>query len=461
MNFSNEQFHVFQIAQQGFNVFITGPGGTGKTHWIHSFVKHMSLANKRIVVCAMTGCAAVLLSAVKSRTLHSWSGLKWSKGERTNIIERVVANRNSVSNWRNTDILIVDEVSMMSVKVFELLDCIAKRIRRNNHPFGGMQVIFVGDFFQLPPVGEHNDPTSWQFCFLSELWGATFETRQFEFQTMFRQREDEYAQVLNEIRLGNLSPRGESLLLSRVVSPEEIPEDNTTRILPTKQKVDSVNQLYYSRLTGEEVVFLPVVNRDCRVYLDSGTPIPSYLFKPPSLSMAEMEIKRLKGLVEERVVLKVGAWVMLTCNVSIEEGLTNGSQGKVIGVEDGQNVVVQFHHGVCRRISPQFWQSEEFPCLAVGQLPLVLAWAVTIHKIQGATLNCAQMDLGSSVFEYGQTYVALSRVKSLNNLYIQEFDSSKIKANPLVKQFYANSMTKYESSQEPPNQNNQTKYIYI
>jgi hypothetical protein len=150
-----------------------------------------------------------------------------------------------------------------------------------------------------------------------------------------------------------------------------------------------------------------------------------------------MELARLMLHVNENLVLKKGAMVMLTCNLSIEDGLCNGSQGIVVDFKNNEPMV-RFRNGMTRHISPHFWQSEEWPTLAIGQYPLILAWALTIHKIQGATLDCAEMDLGSSVFAYGQTYVALSRVKSIEGVYIKQYSAHKIRANPIVQAFYAN-----------------------
>jgi ATP-dependent DNA helicase PIF1 len=139
--------------------------------------------------------------------------------------------------------------------------------------------------------------------------------------------------------------------------------------------------------------------------------------------------------------LKKGAAVMCTVNLDMENGICNGSQGIVIEIIEStpHNIpVVRFSNGITKKLSIHYWQSEEFPTIAVGQIPLCLAWALTIHKIQGATLEMAEMDIGQSIFEYGQTYVALSRIKSLDGLYLSEFHPFKIKANPKVKQYYEN-----------------------
>jgi len=271
------------------------------------------------------------------------------------------------------------------------------------------------------------------------------------FTTVFRQRDAAYARLLGEVRVGALSAEGRALLEGRVRQSEDDSgngngdkcERVTTRIFPVKYKVDAVNRFHFDKLAVSEMAFSFVEKRNCRTYLESGLPIPSELLlrgHPPTGSREyEAELCRLMANVEERVVLKVGAVVMLTYNLSVEEGLCNGSQGVVVGLEVTGDViapVVQFRNGVKRRIGPHFWQSDEWPVLAVGQVPLILAWALTIHKIQGATLDCAEMDLGESVFEYGQTYVALSRVRTLEGITLKKFSVGKIRAHPLVQAFY-------------------------
>jgi ATP-dependent DNA helicase PIF1 len=478
--FSPEQRVAFDLGVAGKNVFVTGPGGTGKTFWIQSFVKEMQARGKSVTVCAMTGCAAVLLGT-KARTLHSWSGVRLARGSRESIIDSVLRNRAAIKNWRGCDVLVVDEVSMMSLKMFEVLDDIGRRLRRlrsgggrnvafgglpiGGSPFGGLHVVFVGDFFQLPPVGESGDADSAKFCFQSERWFATFARENcVVFTTVFRQRDEAYARLLGEVRVGALSAEGRALLEGRVKQSEDdcgvgVGDDvgngvendcdkgetkvTTTRIFPVKYKVDAVNRFHFDKLGVSEMAFSFVEKRNCRTYLESGLPIPSELLlrgHPPTGSREyEAELGRLMANVEERVVLKVGAVVMLTYNLSVEEGLCNGSQGVVVGLEVTGDViapVVQFRNGVKRRIGPHFWQSDEWPVLAVGQVPLILAWALTIHKIQGATLDCAEMDLGESVFEYGQTYVALSRVRTLEGITLKKFSVGKIRAHPLVQAFY-------------------------
>ena len=174
MNYSVEQINAFTAYTQGSNIFITGPGGTGKTALIKYIHKDAIRKGFNIQVCALTGCAAVLLEC-KAKTLHSWAGIGLGTSSLDQLITKIMKNRYAKDNWKNTDILVVDEVSMMSQKLFELLDAIGKTVRKNSRPFGGIQLIFSGDFYQLPPVGNKNEPDTMKFCFESEFWNETFK----------------------------------------------------------------------------------------------------------------------------------------------------------------------------------------------------------------------------------------------------------------------------------------------
>ena len=175
MDLSNEQKYAFKLFKQGKNVFITGPGGCGKTKLIENFVNHSYNIKNSVQVCALTGCATLLLPKMCSaRTIHSWSGIRLCKGENNKIVENALKSKKAKTNWKQVKVLIVDEVSMMSLKMLEVLNEIGKRIRKNNLPFGGIQVIFSGDFYQLPPVATVGDRETDMFCFQSKIWSELF-----------------------------------------------------------------------------------------------------------------------------------------------------------------------------------------------------------------------------------------------------------------------------------------------
>jgi ATP-dependent DNA helicase PIF1 len=446
---SPEQQYAFEKFKKGENIFITGPGGSGKSKLIQHLVSHSKITNKSIQVCALTGCAAVLLKC-GGKTIHSWSGIKVARGDRNLIIDQVLKSSRLKKQWKNIKILIVDEVSMMSEKIFSLLDEIGKRIRYSVLPFGGIQLIFCGDFFQLPPVGTYGEPDTERFCFESPLWLKTFPlNNHIELETIFRQTDPLYIKILSQIRRGYLDEENTEILKKYV--KREYDETmyggiTPTKLFPIKIKVDGLNNSMFEKLDEDEYQFECCIKKNCRTNLETGkllTPEEYIKCEKMTEKDKEMEINYLTSNTPclQLLTLKKGASVLCTANIDIDNGICNGSQGKIIDIVDKNDktqIVVRFANGCIRNIEPHFWQSDEYPCIAIGQYPLCLAWALTIHKIQGATLAMAEIDIGNSVFEYGQTYVALSRIQSLDGLYLSAFEPQRIRANPKVVAFYNN-----------------------
>jgi ATP-dependent DNA helicase PIF1 len=439
MSLSEEQRWALDRFIKGDNLFITGPGGTGKTFLIKEMVRGLIARGIAYQVCAMTGCAAVLLGC-GAKTLHSWTGMGLGEGHKDDIVRKIQHNKRTISGLKKVRVLIVDEVSMLSKKLFEVLNAALKAVRKSAAPFGGVQVIFTGDFFQLPPVGK--DEESARFCFESGEWGSLFPLPNcIELTQIFRQDDEVYRRVLNQVRRGELDQEGIGILrgcLGREVVGETIP----TKLFAIRSKTDWVNGRMYEKLEGDEREYVLQVKYDLTTMVESGKVLGlGEIEKCHALSQKEriVEAEMLANHMNRVGVLRLkkGARVMCLHNISVEDGICNGSQGVVVDfVGDAAIPLVRFSNGRLMPIEPVWHQSEEYPCIGVGQIPLCLAWALTIHKIQGATLSLAEMDLGNSVFEYGQTYVALSRIRNLEGLYLSAFQPLRIRANPLVKDFY-------------------------
>lgn len=439
MSLSREQRYALDRFIKGENLFITGPGGTGKTFLIKELVRGLAVRGIVYQVCAMTGCAAVLLGC-GAKTLHSWTGMGLGEGHKDDVVRKIQHNKRTIGGLKKVRVLIVDEVSMLSKKLFEVLNAALKAIHKSAAPFGGVQVIFTGDFFQLPPVGK--DEESAKFCFESGEWASIFPFKNcIELTQIFRQDDEVYRRVLNQVRRGELDPEGVSILrgcLGREVVGETIP----TKLFAIRSKTDWVNGRMYDKLEGEEREFILQVKYDLTTMVESGKVLGLNeiekcrgLSSKERLIEAEILVNHINRI--EVLRLKKGSRVMCLHNICLEDGICNGSQGIVLDFVGKSGVpLVKFSNGRLMAIEPVWYQSEEYPCIGVGQIPLCLAWALTIHKIQGATLTMAEMDLGNSVFEFGQTYVALSRIRNLEGLYLSAFQPLRIRANPLVKDFY-------------------------
>lgn len=410
---SNNQSVAFNKYLNKENIFITGQGGTGKSFFIKKIYEDAMKKGININVTALTGCAAILLDC-KATTLHYWSGIGIGNLNLDKTICQIYKYKKK-DTWLNCDILIIDEVSMLSSDLFELLDGIGKKIRRNNKPFGGIQLIFSGDFHQLPPFSYN------KFCFEVPLWKECFNN-EIIFTKNFRQSEDEdYKTILSEIRDECLSDKSKKLLLECIkkTPPKNI---NPTILYPIKRLSDLNNNKENNNL-----------NTETRLYE------MKYLKKPPKNIETELIKQKKNIMAEDSLELKIGSQVMCIINLDQENGIINGSQGMVIGFTENNEPVVKFiYKDTIKIVGHHTWYNDKYEEYGIVQIPLVLAWSITIHKSQGITLDYASINIGSDIFECGQSYVALSRVKGLKGLYIKAIDFNKIKTNKKVKEYYDN-----------------------
>lgn len=456
---SCEQQVCFKKYLNGENLFITGPGGSGKSFLIKNIVKHAETNKKNIKICALTGCAAILLEC-KATTLHMFSGIGFANKKNEEIIEELfTTKRYKLKNWRNLEILIIDEVSMMSLKIFLLLDTIAKKFYKKTSPFGGLQVIFTGDFYQLSPVSniflEKEDA---MFCFEHELWNQLFsKENQIVLKTIFRQKDETLLKILKYIRKGQITPSTVTALEKRMFSTTEldlIKKDKILTILsPIKRDVEHINLKEYLKLDksiDEHTYTINYIDLYIKYDEDTGedadvdkkTNLLAPLLKSNEQLKKDYDFLASNILAEKCLKLKVGTHVMCIANINLsgELQIANGSQGIVVDFNQKNLPYVKFNNiEEPILIDYYIWKSEFNKRVGLMQLPLIYSWAITIHKSQGLTLENAIIDIGSNIFADGQTYVALSRVKSIDGLYLTSFDYSKIKCNPLVKKFYGDS----------------------
>ncbi|THC88894.1 hypothetical protein EYZ11_011663 [Aspergillus tanneri] len=461
---SDEQRHVLDaVVQQGKSIFFTGSAGTGKSVLMREIIKKLREKYRRepdrVAVTASTGLAACNIEGV---TLHSFAGIGLGKEAVPELVKKVK---------KIAPVLIVDEISMVDGDLFDKLEEVARRIRNNGRPFGGIQLVVTGDFFQLPPVPE-KDKREAKFAFTAATWNTSIQ-HTILLTNVFRQADPEFAGMLNEMRLGKLSPHTIDIFkqLSRPLDFHDALE--ATELFPTRHEVENANTVRMQRLSGELMTFTAQ---------DSGT-----------IKETQYRDKLLENCMAPPVIhLKKGAQVMLIKNM--EDSLVNGSIGRVVAFmdettfdfyrenesefsgdppdgndeeralharkklksmvhKDGGIVVTRKWPLVCfvqpdgteRHLlcQPETWKIE-LPNGEVQaqrqQVPLILAWALSIHKAQGQTLQRVKVDLGR-VFERGQAYVALSRATSKEGLQVTRFEPRKVMVHPKVTEFYSKLVT--------------------
>lgn len=406
---NKEQQNALSYILQGDNVFVTGGGGTGKTVLINYFVKHYN--NKNIAVTSTTGTSAIL---IKGTTLHSYTGIGLGKGSMYSMLTKIKKKKYLRERWKRLDILIIDEISMLNPDLFDKLEEIARNIRRDDRPFGGIQLILSGDFCQLPCIDSNN------FCFEAKSWDKCID-KTIYLKEIMRQTDKKLQKVLNSLRLGIKTDKIKRLVEARINAKLE----NEHGILPTK--LYPLNR-YVEAENNKELEKIAEENGEVVEYN-----IESVAYKKKNL---EKFIKYIPA--SPCLQLTKGCQVMLIHNLDLENQLVNGSRGVVLDFVNDLPLV-KFMNGHERIIDYHIWEIEENDTKigSVEQIPLKLGYAFSIHKIQGATLDLVELNL-KDIFEYGMGYVALSRVKNFKALSIKSINWSKIKCHPKAVNFYKN-----------------------
>ena len=432
-----EQKQAAQLALCGESVFLTGAAGVGKSYLLKYVIQQFEQRRPgagRVAVTASTGIAA---SHIQGATLHSFAGIGMGKGSQDKLIDKVLGNAAALARWRAVDTLIVDEVSMLDSNLFDALEAVARAARGSAAPFGGVQLVLCGDFYQLPPVslGQYGAG----FAFEGGAWRAC-GVRTVALRTVVRQAGDgAFIALLNEVREGRCGASTVAALQACHVSAKPLPHDG---ILPTKlycknAAVDEENQRHLDALPGEVATFAATDQ------FKGGDPGADARAK-----LLDMVEKKAVGVLR----LKKDAQVMLTKNMP-EQRLVNGSRGVVVGWREQDSggefgvppglgavlsPVVRFDSGVTLVLKlHSTFQAAPGGAVARVQFPLKLAWALTVHKAQGMTLTRAELMLHDA-FADGQVYVALSRVTALAGLWLRGglITQAVVRAHPAVVAFY-------------------------
>lgn len=399
------QDEALAILKTGLNVFLTGEPGSGKTHTINRYVEWLRERGVEPAVTASTGIAATHINGM---TIHSWSGIGIKRDVNDYDIGIIQSREKTAKRILDTKVLIIDEISMLDAATLESVDRVLRTLRRRpmqpEQAFGGMQVIFVGDFFQLPPVSKREAA---KFAFESPSWKDANPVACY-LSEQHRQEDGDFLDLLSAMRHGALTPAHRTRLKSRagILSKQDV----ATRLYTHNENVDRVNQESLGKIEGKSRVF-QMSSRGARNLIDA--------LKAQCLSPETLELKE-------------GASVMFTRN-NFDEGYVNGTLGTVTGFSSLGNPIVTTRSGKIITAEPEEWAIQDGNRILakITQVPLRLAWAITVHKSQGMSLDAAIIDL-TQAFEYGQGYVALSRVRTLAGLFLEGFNERALELHPRV-----------------------------
>ncbi len=402
------QAEALDILKMGKNVFLTGPAGSGKTFVLNSYIEYLKSHAVDVAVTASTGIAATHLGGM---TIHSWSGLGIRDTLTDYDIEDLMERQYLYKRFEKTKVLVIDEVSMLHHFRLDLIEWICRQMKHNEKPFGGMQIILCGDFFQLPPITRAKDFETLaesEFAFKAESWLASKFTI-CHLSEQHRQKDNVYLSILNEIRANKVSPKTIELLKTRFNKDPE-GGGESTRLYTHNIDVDGVNSRHLDLITAD--------TREYRMTSKGSHGLAETLKK----SCLSPDVLRLK----------VGARVMFTKN-QMEGGYVNGTLGVVKDFNTFGDPIVETRSGMVFHVSPQSWKIEEEGKVKaeISQLPLRLAWAITVHKSQGMSLDAMEVDLSKS-FVRGMGYVALSRVRSLSGMKLLGFNDMSLEVDKEV-----------------------------
>ncbi len=415
------QEQALNILKTGANVFLTGEPGAGKTHTINNYVNYLRDRDVEMAITASTGIAATHIGGM---TIHSWSGIGIKNKLDKYELDKIASSEYISKRINRTKVLIIDEISMLSTNMLDMVDMVCREVKQSSEPFGGIQIVLVGDFFQLPPIVKKDFTEVKQKTLMTQaepVGTFAYESGAWERSRLVvcylteqhRQDDKEFLSVLSAIRANNISKKHLEHITARKIDYDDMTEEvvNVTKLFSHNLDVDRVNNIELAKLEEESKIFRMTHEGNEKV----------------------VETLKKGCLSPENLELKIGAVVMCTKN-NQKERFVNGTLGVVTEFEEfSGNPVIKTKSGKSIIIEPMDWSVEENGKIRaqITQVPLRLAWAITVHKSQGMSMDAALMDL-SQVFEFGQGYVALSRVRRLSGLYLLGINEHALKVHPKV-----------------------------
>ncbi len=404
-----KQNEAFSLLKMGENIFLTGAAGAGKTYLLNQYIQYLKENNVNVAMTASTGIAATHLQGM---TLHAWSGIGIKDHLTKKDLEKLLDDKRIKRNYKKTKVLIIDEISMLHAHQLDMVDTIARYILDREDPFGGMQVVLCGDFFQLPPVSAAASETEKHFAFEAAVWKKEgFKICYLEEQ--HRQGNDPLLTILNDIRNGTAGEHTKVPLRTRY-KKEPQGATQATKLYSRNINVDTINENELEKLPGQEKIFT---------------------MKTDGFGKLVEGLKK-SCLAQETLKLKIGAEVIFIKNDN-QTRYVNGTRCVVVGFEKSTETwpIVKTYDNKIIIANAESWKYQDngYVRASLTQVPLRLAWAITIHKSQGMTLDAAEIDLGDA-FEPGMGYVALSRVRSLTGLKLMNLNEIALMVHPKVLQ---------------------------
>lgn len=401
-----QQEKALAILKSGKNSFLTGSAGTGKTYVLNQYISYLKERKVAVAVTASTGIAATHMNGM---TIHSWAGIGVKEFITQGNLVSMKSKKYLKTHLEKVKVLIIDEISMLHLNQLNAVDVVLRYFNDDLMPFGGVQVVLCGDFFQLPPIGKQGETSKEKFAFMSESWvkasmAVCYLTEQ------YRQSDNDLNLILNEIRTGKISKKSYSKL-KKTAGNKLKAEDEPTKLYTHNYDVDRINAEHLSKLPG----------------------IPKSFTAKTSGNKKLVDTLKKSVLAGENLDFKIGAKVMFVKNDK-EKRYVNGSLGTIIGFNEEGNPSVKLLDGKTIFTEKENWSiiDDGGKTLAsYNQIPLRLAWAITVHKCQGMTLDAAEIDL-SKTFEMGQGYVALSRLKKLENLELKGLNEMALRVDALA-----------------------------